>query len=309
MPRVSVIIPAYNAAAFLKDALDSVLRQTYTDWEVVLVDDGSSDNTRRVAEAATPAFCGRLHYIYQDNQGLPPARNTAIRNAQGEFLALLDADDVWRPCRLELGVALMDRDPGLGLVHGKVARINQVGEFIEHPPSPPRKYLEGKIAGHIYTRRAHVLCPTALFRKACVDAVGLFDEKMRATEDRDLWFRIAEVYRVGYIEEVLADYRISPNSMSRDVQRMLTAQTQFIEKHLQLGACTRMAAREAMGGVCRERGDELFKAGELWQALRWYSRSVWLYPLNFSNNYMLVRAIGEPVIARFLNRTRQNSPA
>jgi glycosyltransferase involved in cell wall biosynthesis len=304
MPRVTAIVPAYNASAYLKAALDSVLRQTYSDWEVVLVDDGSTDNTRAVAEAAAPAFGGRLNYIYQTNRGLSAARNTAIRAAQGEFLALLDSDDVWRPRRLELGVAMMDKDPGLGLVHGKVARINPAGEFIEYPPSPPREYLDGKIARLIYTRRAHVLCPTTLFRKACVDAVGLFDEQMRATEDRDLWFRIAELYRVGYIDEVIADYRISPNSMSKDDKRMLTAQTQFIEKHLRRGACTKMAAREAWGGIYRERGDALFNAGNLRQALRYYSRSVWQFPFNLSNNYMLVRALGEPVVGRFLNRAR-----
>jgi glycosyltransferase involved in cell wall biosynthesis len=304
MPRVSVIIPAYNASAFLKAALDSVLRQTYTDWEVVLVDDGSTDNTRAIAEAAAPAFGGRLNYIYQTNHGMSAARNTAIRAAKGEFLGLLDSDDIWRTRRLELGVAMMDKDPDLGLVHGKVARINLAGEFIEYPPSPPREYLEGKIARLIYTRRAHVLCCTVLIRKSCVDAVGPFDETLRATEDRDLWFRIAELYRVGYIDEVIADYRMSPNSVTKDEKRVLAGQTQFIEKHLQRGACTRMAAREARGGVYRERGDSLFNAGDLGQALRYYSRSVLQFPFNLANNYMLVRALGEPFVGRFLNRTR-----
>lgn len=301
MPRVSVIIPAYNAEAFLPDTLDSVLRQTYTDWEVVLVDDGSTDDTRSVVQARIASFDGRLRYIYQTNRGLPAARNTAIRNAQGEFFALLDADDVWRERRLELGVAVLDGDPAAGLVHGKVARINVDGEFIEFPPGPPRKYLEGRIARAIYTRRAHLLCPTILFRRACVDVVGLFDETMRATEDRDLWFRIAERYGVRYIDDVVADYRISAKSMSQDSERMMKWQIHFIEKHRKAGARGGLAARQAIGWLLRERGDQAFKLGCLGQSLRWYFRSVRQYPLSLSNNYMLVRALAEPVLAKFRN--------
>jgi glycosyltransferase involved in cell wall biosynthesis len=299
MPRVSVIIPAYNAAAFLPDALDSVLRQTYQDWEVILVDDGSSDHTRSLVESRMPSFDGRLKYVYQTNRGLPAARNTAIRNARGEFLALLDADDVWLEQRLELGVAELDRHPDAGLVHGKVARINVVGEFIKYPPCPPRRYLEGQIAHAIYTRRAHLLCPTILFRKACVDDVGLFDETMRSTEDRDLWFRIAERYQVRYIDQVIANYRISANSMSQNTERMMKWQTFFIEKHRKRGVRGVLLAREAIGWMFRERGDQEFNAGHLGQSLGWYFRSVKQYPFGLSNNYMLVRALAEPILSKF----------
>ena len=93
---------------------------------------------------------------------------------------------------------------------------------------------------------------------------------MRATEDRDMWFRIAERYRVAYIDQVIANYRISPNSMSRDPERMLTWQTYFVEKHYKRGACSAMAAREAKGTLYRERGDALFNTGQLGESLRWY---------------------------------------
>jgi glycosyltransferase involved in cell wall biosynthesis len=302
MARVSVIIPAYNTSAFLQDALDSVLRQTYTDWEVVLVDDGSTDDTSILVHRAMPAFDGRLRYVYQTNRGLPAARNTAIRHSTGDLIALLDADDVWRERRLELGVALMDSDPQLGLVHAKVARIDVRGEVCEYPPSPPSQFLRGSIAHHIYTRRAHLLCPTILFRKECIASVGPFDETMQSTEDRDLWFRIARRWKVGYIEEILANYRISPNSMSRNAERMLKWQKYFIEKYLQQGACSKGAARQAIGAVYRERGDALFNAGETVQSLRWYLRSVLSYPFSYANDRMLLRAMAEPVLARFLKR-------
>lgn len=292
-PRVTVIIPAYNAARYLPDALSSVLRQTFADWEVIVVDDGSTDDTRSLVHSSMRPFDGRLKYIYQDNRGVAAARNAGIQSARGELIALLDADDVWLPHRLEKGIALLDSDPSIGLVHGEVARINTAGEIIEYPPRPARQYMQGDIARHIYTRRAHLLCVTVLFRKACVDSVGLFDEAMRATEDRDLWFRIAERYRVGHVDEIVAYYRVSPNSASRDWQGSRTWQTYFIEKHRARGAVSRLTAREAFGNMYRERGDAVFNTGDIRESLRWYFESLRFYPMRSTNLYMFARAVAE----------------
>src|SRR5215467_15785951 len=174
MPRVSAIIPAYNAARYLPQAIESVFAQTYTDWEIVLVDDGSTDDTRAVVRSYLDRAPGRFRYIYQDNHGLPAARNEAIRNARGELLALLDADDIWMPDRLMHSIAAFESDSEIGLVHGRVTRIDSEGRVIDVPPAD-RRYLEGHIAHYIYTRRAHIQCPTATFRRECVDALGGFD--------------------------------------------------------------------------------------------------------------------------------------
>lgn len=299
MPRVSVIIPAYNAGAYLAAALESVLRQTYTDYEVVVVNDGSTDDTGDIAASYTAGFQGKLRCVYQENRGLPAARNTAIRHSTGEFIALLDADDVWLNHRLERGVAAMDGATAVGLVHARVGRIDAAGRRLKDPPSPPARYLSGSIGHHIYTRRAHLLCPTIMFRRQCLKVAGMFDESMRATEDRDLWFRIARHYPVAYVNEILAYYRISASSMSSDPERMWKWQTFFIEKYHRLGACNAIDVREAMANLCRERGDTLFREGHLRQSLGCYLRSVSYNPLNVSNVYMLVRAIGEPVLAKF----------
>jgi len=298
MLRVSIIVPTYNGSAFLQDAFNSVLAQTYTDWEVVLVDDGSTDQTGAIAKAAAPAFGGRLHYVYQANRGLPAARNTAIRHATGDLLALLDSDDIWLPRRLELGVRLMDSDSGIGLVHGKVARIDAHGDFMGFPPSPPRKYLAGRIARHIYTRRAHLLCPTILFRKECVDRVGFFDETMKSTEDRDMWFRIAEHYRVAYIDEVVAHYRVSAGSMSWDLDRMLASGATFIGKHRSSKVLGLFSARKALGRLYREHGDSIFNAGQIQQSWSWYFRAVRFYPFSLADTYMLFRALARPLLDR-----------
>jgi glycosyltransferase involved in cell wall biosynthesis len=296
MPRVSIIVPAYNAARYLQAAIESVVRQTYADWELIVVDDGSTDETPSVVYSYRARLGGKLQYIYQPNRGLPTARNTGIRQAQGEFIAILDADDVWLPARLARGVEVMDSNSDVGLVHSRVARINVDGAIVGYLDFP-RKYQAGKIAINIYTRRANILCPTVLFRKRCVDVVGLFDETMGATEDRDLWFRIAERYEIAYVDEILAHSRVTPGSMSSDSSRMLKWQLFFVRKHYARHACGRAVLLRALGQIYREQGDLFFSRGELTRSIGHYSRSVLYNPLNLENVYMLFRASAEPLLS------------
>jgi glycosyltransferase involved in cell wall biosynthesis len=293
MPRVSVILPSYNTCSYLPGALDSVIAQTYTDWEIVLVDDGSTDNTRAVADEYARRLSDRLHYIYQPNKGLPAARNTAIRNARGELFALLDADDTWLPDRLMEGVAAMDRDPQVGLVHGRVMRVDMRGGVLD-APEYNSKYLTGHIAHFIYTRRAHIQCPTALFRRSCVNIVGDFDEEMRSVEDRDLWFRIAERCKVVYIDKVLANYRMSGAGMSANIDRMLKWQLYFVRKHRSNGHLPKGSYHSALASIYRERGDHLFDRRQPFRAIADYCKAVLYNPLSLQNVYMLVRAIVKP---------------
>lgn len=307
IPRVSVIVPAYNAAVYLPYALDSVLTQSYAQWEVIVVDDGSTDNTRAVVDSYRPRLGDRLQYIQQSNRGLPAARNTGIRAASGEFIALLDADDVWLPHRLERGIQVLDADPGVGLVHARVVRINAQG-VITGQLAVDTRYMSGRIARHIYTRRAHIVCPTVMFRKTCLGAAGWFDEAMQATEDRDLWFRIALRYRITYIDEVLAYYRLSPSSMTSNLDRLLKGQLYFVAKHFRSGAAPRTDQLQALGNIYRELGDSLFRGGAVKQSIGSYLRAVGYNPLNVPNVYMLFRAIMDPVVRFCIPAPRVSSP-
>ncbi len=123
MSKIDVIIPAYNAARYLPMAIESVVAQTFRDWKIVLVDDGSTDNTLEVVSPFIQQLGPRLQYIKQTNGGLPAARNTAIRNSSAEFLALLDADDVWLPCRLSESLRYFERQQ-VGLTYGLISRID-----------------------------------------------------------------------------------------------------------------------------------------------------------------------------------------
>src|SRR3989304_775382 len=126
MPRVSVIIPTFNCARFLGRAIDSALFQTYTDYEIIVVDDGSTDATGDVVER----YASKIRYTYQSNKGVSSARNTALSNASGELIAYLDADDMWYPHKLESQVAFLDFHKDCGLVHSDVTMVNEVDEVI-----------------------------------------------------------------------------------------------------------------------------------------------------------------------------------
>jgi hypothetical protein len=199
----------------------------------------------------------------------------------------------------------MDTNSHVGLVHSRIARINADGAIVGYLDFP-RKYQAGKIATNIYTRRANILCPTVLLRKQCLDVVGLFDETMNATEDRDLWFRIAERYEIAFVDEILAYSRLTPGSMSSDSSRMLKWQLFFVRKHYERHACGRAALLRAKGQIYREQGDFFFSRGQLTRSLGHYFRSVLYNPLSLKNVYMLLRAVAEPVLGGILTmRTRR----
>jgi len=279
MAKVDVLIPAYNAAKYLPAAIESVLAQTFEDWQIVLVDDGSTDNTSEVIAPYLQSHGAKIRYIRQQNRGLPAARNAGILASNSELLALLDADDVWLPCRLQESVEMMAERPAAGLSYGLVTHIdpdNCIGSTWEGNAG---KDAQGHIAPQIYMRTINLPCPTVTFRRTCVDQVGLFDETMRATEDRDLWLRIALRYEAAFIPKVLAYYRVSASSMSGDPERMLRAQLQFIQKHYGSPGCGFLARQAALARAYKHRAEALKSRGKPAEALASAMRAVALYPL------------------------------
>lgn len=282
MATVDVIIPAFNAAKYLPAAIESVVSQTFDDWQILLVDDGSTDNTADVVAPFLDRYGSKITYIKQNNRGLPAARNTAIRASTSEFLALLDADDVWLPCRLSESLSVLQERPQAGLAYGLITHIDPAGRLGGTFQGNPR-HSEGNIAAHIYMRKVELPCPTITFRRRCLDEVGIFDETMRATEDRDLWLRIALRYEVAFVPKVLAYYRVSPNSMSTDPQRMLRAQLQFIRKHYGSEGCGLRPRQIALARAYKQRAEALKVRNRPWPALMSSMRALILYPLDMDN--------------------------
>lgn len=282
MPSVDIIVPAYNAAAFLPAALDSVVAQTSPDWRILLVDDGSTDSTPEIAREYAARLGDRLVSIRQPNAGLPAARNTAIRHSTAELMALLDADDIWLPRRLELSLAAFQGRPEVGLAYGFNARVDAEGRVLDSF-TRPSAHPEGSVARYIYMRELDLPCPTVTFRRQAALDAGLFDETLRASEDRDLWVRIAHTYQVRLIPEVIAHYRVSPHAMTTDPERMFTAQMRFVQKHYGRNGLDWRARRVALGWIYRQRAEALAQRKQTRAALGSALRAVGAHPFNVKN--------------------------
>jgi len=199
--RVSVVVPCFNAARWIRDAIDSVLAQTYDDVELVVADDGSTDESPAVVRS----YGGRLRYLRQENAGPSAARNLALRAATGEYVALLDADDRFHPTKLARQLAAFAERPDAGAVYCGWRLVD--GEGIELPergwPRTDGDLVDRLVLGNLFHPVAVVL------RRAPVDAAGGFDERLPVNEDWDLFLRIGRRgARWAFVDEALCDYRI-----------------------------------------------------------------------------------------------------
>lgn len=223
MPKVSVVIPAYNAMTYLPETVESVLRQTLTDFEVLIVNDGSSDQIGQWASQVTDP---RVKLISQQNQGLSGARNTGIAQAQGEYIAFLDADDLWEPTKLEKQVRCLEDNPAAGLVYSWTAFVDENGQSTGRVMTAG---AEGDVWRQILERNI-IDCPSVVVRRCCFETVGVFDRKLRSVEDWDMWIRIASRYPFVVIKEPLVYYRHHSSNMSKNWQVMEQAFRLVIEK-------------------------------------------------------------------------------
>jgi len=273
-PLVSVITPVYNGEAWLGEALDSALSQSFRSFEIIVVNDGSTDLSLKIAQDRARRSPGRVQVISQDNAGLPTARNTALAHARGHYFALLDADDAWEPGHLQQMMALFERDPDLGLVHSNIERVDENGQHVD---VPNRNWSRQKdVFEALALRHEHVSCPTAVFSRTALDMVGGFDTRFTGLgcEDRDLWLRIAARFRIRYLDEVTARYRVHLESMSANRDRMAQARRLLIAKLAQTARGALLVSRmEAM--LSSDLGLDLLEAGrhgpairEQWRALR-----------------------------------------
>ena len=229
-PLISVLMPVFNGADYIGEALDSALNQEFSDFEIIIVDDGSTDTSAAIAREWATSARVPVRLIQQSNQGLPTARNTAIAAARGRLLALLDADDIWLPGHLRLAAAAFARQPELGLAHANIERIDAAGNALSVPRRHWARQRDAFRA--LALRLEHVSCPTAVFARQTLERVGGFDPAFTGLgcEDRDLWLRIVQVAPAHYIDRVTARYRVHPGSMSNRRGRMHQARLLLADK-------------------------------------------------------------------------------
>lgn len=231
---VSVIVPVYNTAAFIAETLTSILAQSFTDYEVIVVNDGSPDTL--ALEAALAPFRDRINYIVQQNRGLSGARNTGIAAARGELVALLDSDDVWEPDYLRVQIEALTRGD-LDVVYpnainfGDPRRAGRL--FMDvHPSSGPVTFEA------LVTQRCNVMV-SVLARRHVLVAAGLFDESLRSSEDFDMWLRVvAGGGRIGYHTRPLVRSRLRPESLSANEISMCQHIVRVLDKTARTMALT-----------------------------------------------------------------------
>lgn len=225
-PEISVLIPSYNYAHYLHFAIESMIAQTFTNWEAIIIDDGSKDETQEVvAQFDDP----RIRYIYQDNKGLSAARNTGLREANSEIIALLDADDIWQDDYLAQMIVPLRDQPDVIAVYCGFQYINQDGEEVGVPnltTVPPEEFREH------YSKYGNWLVPSGVvFRKNIAEKEGCFDESLKAVEDSDLWSKMSRHGLFVGLPLPLVGYRRHDANMSSDPQRIVSANYIILERY------------------------------------------------------------------------------
>jgi glycosyltransferase involved in cell wall biosynthesis len=235
VPAVSVITPAYNVAALLSLTVASALAQTWRDFEMLIVDDGSTDDTQQVARAWERAD-PRVHVFTRENGGIAAARNTAIAHARGKYFALLDGDDLWHPTFLESQMRLFERRPEVGVVTGNAYNL---GSALDGQPVNPAGTACRELSLLDILERENSVFIMSIFRRAVIDRVGIFDDRLRSNEDYDLWIRAAHAGFVFIHNPVpLGHYRRRPDSVSADEIQMFTGIMRVLTKAAALCAAS-----------------------------------------------------------------------
>ena len=265
-PPVSVVIPCFNQGRFLREALESVRAQTVRPREVVVVDDGSTDDTGAVARA----FPGVV-YVRQPNRGLADARNRGIEAAAGEYLVFLDADDRLRPEALSAGLEALESRPACAFTFGRCARIDERGEPIQTVAPPP---LEGDTYAGLLRNNSIWTPAVAMFRRRVCAPWLRFDPSMSAAADYDLYLRIAREAPIHEHCRVIADYRLHGRSMSADPAVMLRSTVRALraqQRHVQSDPLRRRAYEEGLRSFRHHYGQRVVeRIGAEWrQPRRW----------------------------------------
>lgn len=279
-PTVSVLIPTYNRAQIVTKAIDSALAQTYRPIEIVVLDDGSTDATRTVIAT----YGSAIVYHYQENRGIAGARNAALRLCSGDYIAFLDSDDYWLPEKLERQLSLFRQHPEYGMVACQCASIDAQGRFRQKN----RPGRSGWILEPLFYKN-FIRTSAAVVTRACIEAVGLFDETLRECEEYDLWLRIAARFQVGFINEPLAVYTDNPCGVSTDSLAGRLHRLRVLEKPYLQELIPQRAYRRRIADTCHYIGRHFCEKGKRREGVRYLVRAQKLAPLFLKNLLYLGR--------------------
>ncbi len=244
MPEISVIIPTFNRETFIGDAIDSALNQTFLDLEIIVVDDGSTDNTRKIVAAYKDP---RIKYVYIDNSGLAAARNKGITESRGSYLTFLDSDDILYKNALDVLYENIKKRKVMMLY----SNCCLAGEEKNIPFGLKfkKKHYEGKIFETLLLKGNFISCLGILIDRRVVDTVGCFDPNFRRLEDWEYFLRIAKKHEIGYVDETLSEYRFHGGNMTDDYESQNMAKIKVIRTIDEKIGIENKIKRRALGRV------------------------------------------------------------
>ena len=309
MPRVSVIIPAYNAASTIAGTMDGVIGQSIQDFEIICVDDGSTDRTRAILEQYARNYGDRVRIIEQANRGPAAARNNGARHSSGEYIAFLDADDIWTAQMLERTVAVLDADPALSLVYcnasladseGVALDTSLVGKGFDHPPS----------LHELLTRLWPIMPSAALVRRSAYNKCGGYRDELRGAsfrfEDVDFWIKMREQGPFGYIAEPLVIWRFAwfPRQLKRlpDYSKALHVFEAYLQERYGVSAAPLVDARtRAPRSILATIGLKALRDGDRPRARAAFARAIRVDPYRLKNYLRWMRTFLPHRVAQSLS--------
>jgi len=287
--KASIVIPVYNARKFIVQAIQSALDQTLQDHEVIVVNDGSTDDS----DKEILKFRGRVVYIKQENKGVSAARNVGIQRAKGEYIAFLDQDDVFMPNKLEKLASFLDRHPDHGMVYSQISRIDGEGKLL-----PPKKIPthSGDIFPQLFMK-CYIAPSMVMCRRQALLDIDLFQERFSSEgEDYDLFLRLAKRAPIGVVQEELVMYRVHMGNVSKKGQdlapfrgeEILSQYKDYLIENYRMGC---WYYRKRMSKIYREQGRAYSSQGKLGDAIACYRKSIKNFPFRMEVYKELLRII------------------
>lgn len=287
-PLVSIIIPVYNGEQYLSKAIESALTQTYQNFELLIVNDGSTDNSAVIIKPYLKD--SRVIYIEQQNAGVAAARNTAIKHARGKYVGFLDQDDLWKNNKLEVQIVSLEQDERVALVHSKLDCIDINGNQMDYD------WITG-VSGYCFEemfKKNMIAVLTVLIRKTIIDEIGLFNEQLSGTDDYEMWLRVTLKYPISYIDQSLAFYRFHDNNISKNSFKMTILELKTINTILSdhseaLNQISKQTIKARLYQLHHQLGGwYAWHAQDFYQARKHYWLTIQNNPLAFGAYYRFV---------------------
>lgn len=284
LPLVSVVVPVYNAAHFLRKTLESILEQTYRSFEIIAVNDGSTDSSLEILKE----YSDRIHCIHQENQGVAIARNVGVECSLGSYVAFCDADDIWFPRKLEWQMDIVNRHPCVGVVAGFMEKVDELGRTLDSDEKPSGMHDQPMNLKQILLMEGNVIgMSTSLIKKEIFQKIGGFQpgNKDLKAEDYDLWIRVSEKTKIYLSSQYVGQYRVLENSRSHgSLRKEYGAQFQLLRMYRSEYSSDCYKIRKAK--IYAEWADSSFFQGES-HAWKLQKKAIKLHPTHLSYYFRL----------------------